>query len=194
MVKLTKEFNLSEKLKKYSAFDRVEEENVKKVLEFLKTSENSYSRENLSGHITCGALVIDKDFNILLNHHLLSGNWFQFGGHSDSEKDSRSVALREVKEESGIDDVELIMDKILDVDVQEIPHNEKKREPAHFHYDINFLVIAHDKNFTVSNESKELKWVSIKEARKLINGDRALIRMLKKVEALQKQKSFELGK
>lgn len=181
-------FNLVNELQKYKPFNVKEKANVDDVLNYLENNTNCYSRTNLSGHVTAGGLVVDGKGNVLLNHHKLSGLWFQFGGHCDGESDCINVAKREIFEESGIQDYELISNGIYDVDVQKIEYNAKKNEPEHFHYDINFLFLVKDKSFEISNESTEIKWVSIEEAKKLINkDDKAMQRMLKKYELYYKQ-------
>jgi 8-oxo-dGTP pyrophosphatase MutT (NUDIX family) len=111
--------------------------------------------------------------------------WFQFGGHSDKDSDCINVAHREISEETGINDCELISNKIFDVDIQSIAYSSKKNEPEHFHYDINFLFLVKDKNFEISNESTEIKWVTIAEAKKLISPDDfAMQRMIAKYEKI----------
>lgn len=45
----------------------------------------------------------------------------------------------------------------------------KKKEPAHYHYDIRFLFIVKSKEFKISDESKEAKWMSIEQAKELMN-------------------------
>ena len=175
------EFNLNIALDNYNPIDEKEKESLKKIKEFLKNSENCFSRTNLKGHITAGALVIDEDGNVLLNHHKVLEKWLCFGGHSDGEENSLNVAKREVMEESGIVDVDDFGGKIFDVDVHIIPENKEKNEPEHYHYDIRFLFIVKTKEFKISDESKEIKWVAIKEAKKLVN-NQAMIRMLEKAE------------
>lgn len=180
-------FDLVEKLKTYVPFDDTERQNVEEVLKFLKTCDNCYDRSNLKGHITAGAFVCDKSGNILLNHHQKTDMWFQFGGHSDVESDSLNVARREVQEESGIIDVET-SGEIFDVSVQKIAASEKKHEPQHYHYDINFLFFAKTHDFKASNESKEIKWVTVEEAKKLVDkNDLPMQRMLCKYEKYLKE-------
>ena len=180
-------FDLVEKLKTYVPFDDTERQNVEEVLKFLKISDNCYDRSNLKGHITAGAFVCDKSGNILLNHHQKTDMWFQFGGHSDGESDSLNVARREVQEESGITDVET-SGEIFDVSAQKIDASEKKHEPQHYHYDINFLFFAKTHDFKVSNESKEIKWVTVEEAKKLVDkNDLPMQRMLCKYEKYLKE-------
>lgn len=178
-------FNLIEELSNLIPMDKAEENNVKMVLEFLNNNTNCFDRSNLAGHITAGGLVVDMKGSVLLNHHKKTGMWFQFGGHSDGEEDSLSVAKREIEEEAGLKKLELISNKIFDVDVQKIDYSAKKNEPEHYHYDINFLFYTSNKNYKVSNESTEIKWVTIEEAKKLISkDDQAMQRMLKKYERI----------
>ena len=178
-------FNLIDELNNFIPLDKVEENNVKKVLEFLNNDTNCYDRSNLAGHITAGGLVVDMKGNVLLNHHKKTGMWFQFGGHSDGEENSLNVAKREIEEEAGLKNLQLISNKIFDVDVQKIDYSAKKNEPEHFHYDINFLFCTDDKSFKVSNESTEIKWVTIEEAKNLTSkDDQAMQRMLTKYERI----------
>lgn len=180
-------FDLIKALKSYKPFNEQEKHNVDRFLKFLKTNQNCFVRTNMKGHVTAGGFVADGKGNILLNHHKKSGMWFQFGGHSDGERDSLKVARREVMEESGIFECELISDKIFDVDVQKIPSNETKNEGEHLHYDVNFLFYVKSKAFEISNESTEIKWVSCDEARVLINDkDFGMKRMIDKYEKLCK--------
>ena len=67
-----------------------------------------------------------------------------------------AVALREAREESGLD-VRALDDAIFDIDVHRIP--ARGREPAHLHFDVRFLVQAEHDRFRVSEESHALAWV-----------------------------------
>ncbi len=187
-------FRLLEELRKFSPYDENERKNVEKVLSFLVNSENCYDRSNLEGHVTAGGLICDKEGNLLLNHHKALNMWLQFGGHSDGSGDSLSVAKREILEEAGITELKLLSDKIFDVDVQVIPENLKKKEPQHFHYDINFLFLVDSDKFQMSDESDDIKWVSLEKAKILIRPiDTGLKRMFEKVElVLQTMKNQEM--
>lgn len=179
-------FDLNKALEEYSPDDVNEKESVKKILHFLKTDNNCFSRTNLKGHITAGALVIDKKGNVLLNHHKILDKWLHFGGHSDNDSNSLNVAKREVMEESGIVDVEDFGGKIFDVDVHTIPENLEKKEPEHYHYDIRFLFVVNDNtNFKISDESTDIKWLSIEQAKKLVT-EKSMLRMLNKAYEVYK--------
>lgn len=181
------EFNLIKELNSYTPFNQLEAENVEKITKFLSLNNNCFSRSNLAGHITAGGFVADGEGNILLNHHQKSGMWFQFGGHSDGNPNSLQVAKREIMEEAGITNLTLVSNVIFDVDVQKIDYSVKKNEPEHYHYDVNFLFYVDNKDFVISNESLEIKWVTISEARKLVHPlDTGIRRMIDKYEKLCK--------
>lgn len=184
-------FDLTKELKKFVPYNDREKQDVERTLEFLK-GEHCYDRTNTKGHITAGAFVCSKDGEVLLNHHTASGMWFQFGGHSDGESDSFNVAKREVFEEAGIEKFEVLKPGIFDVNVEEIEDRPQKNESAHIHYDINFLFCVEDKNFTISEESMDIKWVSIEQAKTLVNkDDLGMQRMLEKYEKILKDKKSQ---
>ncbi len=162
------EFDLYKAIENYNPKDESEKECVGKMKEFLRTNDNCFSRTNLKGHITAGALVMDKNGNVLLNHHKALDKWLLFGGHSDGESNSLNVAKMEIMEESGITEFDDLGGKILDIDVHIILENSAKQEPAHYHYDIRFLFIVKNKDFKISDESKEAKCMSINEAKQVM--------------------------
>ena len=176
-------FELFKEIKNFLPYDYDEAECKRKFLNFLLDNSNCFSRSNLIGHVTAGGLVCDGKGNILLNHHKASGMWFQFGGHSDGCEDLLRVAKREIKEESGLTDIELGVDGIFNLDIVKVPARPNKNEPEHFHYDVNFMFITNNKNFQMSDESMEIKWVTINEAKRLVNPlDKGMLRMIDKYE------------
>lgn len=161
-------FNLTDSLKKYKPIDSVEAEHLKKIIAFINSNNNQFSRTNLLGHIVGSAYLFNEDFSkVLLTHHKFLNRWLQFGGHSDGEKNTLSVAMRETFEESGISNIKPVNGEIFDVDAHIIPENKKKNEPEHYHYDIRFLLTTSQKNYIVSDESTELGWFTIEEFKKI---------------------------
>ena len=181
-------FNIVNELLKYKPYNEQERTNVLEILSFINDSESleqAFNRENKLGHITGSALIIDSEGRILLNHHKKAGIWIQFGGHAENESDVKQVALREALEETGLPKLSLkpVVDGIFDCAVYDIPANRTKGEPAHKHYDINFLYITNDTNFKITKESDELRWCNFYEALELTKNDVALQRVLNKYRA-----------
>lgn len=150
--------NIIELLQKYVAFE-VEIEYKKKMLKFIQSYENCFNRSLEVGHMTASAwLVNESNSKALLMHHAKLGQWFQLGGHCDGNSDLLAVALKEAREESGITQIHSISEDIFDIDIHLIPKN--KKEPAHYHYDVRFLLQSSNNETCISNrESKELRWI-----------------------------------
>lgn len=161
-----------DKLRLYKP-DTAEELHLRNIVTLIETHGDScFYRDHFNpGHMTGSGLLISADgARVLMNHHKFLNIWICFGGHADGEKDILNVALREVIEESGIDDIEPMIDRVFDVDVHDIPVNVKKNEPPHKHFDIRYLFRVKNsanENFTESDESQSLRWCSYEEARKL---------------------------
>jgi len=158
--------------------DDLENEHKNSTLLFLHQNGHCTSTDNLSGHVTASAWVLSPDKSeTLLTHHRKLNRWLQLGGHIENDSTIQKAALREAIEESGMNDMSLVSDKIFDIDVHKIPTNKKVLE--HYHYDIRFLIQAKSTDFTKSLESNELAWVKLTEVSDLVS-DESILRMCRK--------------
>ena len=134
------------------------------------------------GHITASAAVLDPGGSaMLLTLHAKLGKWLQLGGHADGDADPLAVACREAREESGLVVRPLTTDAI-DCDIHAIP--AQGDEPAHFHYDVRFLVVAEPTPLTITPESIALKWVPLAKIES-VTSEASLLRMASKCQALR---------
>ncbi|MCM1404433.1 MAG: NUDIX hydrolase [Prevotella sp.] len=157
-------FDLPTALANYTPADETEKTNVLATQKFLATQDNLYARTNLQGHVTGSGFLFNRDYSkVLLTHHKALNDWFQFGGHSDGDANTLRVAIRETLEESGCAQIRPLTGQIFDVDLQQIPANAKKKEPAHFHYDMRFTFITDDEQFQMSDESTALRWFTMQD-------------------------------
>jgi len=168
----------------HQAINDVEAEHRQRTITFVSDNETCCDRNLTIGHITASSWIIDETFeHALLTHHRKLNRWLQLGGHVEDDKHILAAALREAREESGLDDIHTISETIFDVDVHLIP--ARKQEPEHFHYDVRFLFQARrDDRLTISDESHDLRWFSITELRDL-GGDDSIDRMVEKMVALK---------
>jgi 8-oxo-dGTP pyrophosphatase MutT (NUDIX family) len=121
------------------------------------------------GHITASAWVLDSAHaHAALLHHKKLNLWLQPGGQvEESDASWMDAALREVREETGLQRLHLTQrwgDRLFDVDVHAIParpaNNDRAAESAHHHFDLRFVFVA-DANESLSvnhDESAALKW------------------------------------
>ena len=160
--------NLKEKIENYIPFNEQEEIDKEEFLKFIDTYDNVLTRDNIFGHFSASAFVVNKDRTkmVVVYHKILNG-WIYPGGHADGEDDLLSVAVREVEEETGL------KTKVIDSDIfsiQSLPvkgHVKRgKYISAHIHFDVAYLLEADDKIPLVyrEDESKGVKWINFEEA------------------------------
>lgn len=155
-----------------------------KMLELISTCEDCFFRSCRVGHFTASAFLLNNDLTgVLLMHHTKLDKWMQLGGHCDGDSDVMNVAIKEAREESGINDIRSLSSEIFDIDIHLIPPN--KQDEAHYHFDIRFLLHAYnDDKFFKNNESKELRWVA-RDSQNLPSKSNSIIRMFEKLKKLK---------
>ena len=163
----------------HNPIDEKEKEHTASTLCFLNEHANCTSTDNPAGHITASAWVLSPCLTeTLLTHHRKLQRWLQPGGHIENDDSNiYEAAIREVVEESGIDEISILQNSIFDIDVHLIPARKDVKE--HYHYDIRFLLKAERTKFVASSESNELAWVGLTEVSNLL-GDESVLRMCRK--------------
>lgn len=131
------------------------------TIAFVERHADCLQRTCIPGHVTGSAWIISPDRSrALLTRHRKLEKWLQLGGHADGDGDLLAVALREAREESGLTRLRVLSREIFDCDRHLIP--ARKAEPAHFHYDLRFLLEADPAEpLAISSESKELAWIEL---------------------------------
>lgn len=178
-----------------------ERNRIRQITTFVREHQACFDRSCIPGHITGSALVVSKDLGaVLLTLHRKLGAWLQLGGHSDGDPCTHQVAMREAQEESGLTGLEFLpfertlalpsLDETLpplpfDLDCHLIP--ARKSEPEHIHYDIRYLIVA-DRNqpLVISDESHDLRWFSLAEA-KALTSEASMLRQFAKLERLRRR-------
>ena len=165
-------------LKKYTV-KYPSESSAFQLLDIVK-NEDCFSKSNNKGHFTGSAWVVSPDKRyVLMTHHRKLQMWLQLGGHADGNENLFLVALREAKEESGIESFICLDEDIFDVDIHKIPSS--KSDKSHLHYDIRFLFEADpgSSKIVVSDESYDVAWISIENVLNM-NSESSIERMVKK--------------
>ncbi len=155
--------SLLESLSNYSTEYPAEKERCDRFMDFVEQNPQCFSRSLTIGHVTasCWLLSLDRK-KVLLTQHKKLNKWLQLGGHCDGESNTALAAIKEAKEESGIEKIALIKPDFFDIDIHSIP--ERKGEPAHFHYDLRYVLGVQNSNeYSLSDESHSLQWVAFEE-------------------------------
>lgn len=117
-------------------------------------------------HVTLSALILHPaTARVLLRWHPREERWLQVGGHADpGESDPLAIALREGREETGLDDLVPWPDE-RPVQLVVVSVRASAAEPAHEHADLRYLMIT-ERPETVrpENPQAELRWLPLAEA------------------------------
>jgi len=159
---------------------------VERIRALVEARDDCFERTCLPGHITASAWIVSPDGGAcLLTHHRKLERWLQLGGHADGEPDLVAVALREAREESGMQHFDVLsrdgegVPVPLDVDVHVIP--ARGAEPEHEHHDIRFLLRARPgQGLVASDESIDLRWFE-PDALRAVSDEESVLRMARKV-------------
>jgi 8-oxo-dGTP pyrophosphatase MutT (NUDIX family) len=174
--------SLLDQLTAYAAKHPEESGTVSRFIEFVNAETDCFERSLAAGHITGSAWIVNADGSqVLLTHHAKLDRWLQLGGHADGESDALAVALKEAREESGLNDFELVGDGIFDLDIHPIP--ARKTDPEHLHYDVRYVLRATgNTDYIVSDESHDLRWVPLDKVQELTR-EESMLRMVRKWQA-----------
>ncbi|OHX14284.1 NUDIX hydrolase [Chromobacterium sphagni] len=124
------------------------------------------SRASLDKHFTASAFVLNPHREVLLIHHRKLGVWLYPGGHVERHETPDETALREVREETGIQAALLgerdlaLADTEADVSVLHRPYQvlceyiADPREP-HYHLDLIYLCASMARGCPPQREAAE---------------------------------------
>lgn len=143
------------------------------------------TRTNLFGHITSSAFIVDENKEeALLIYHNKYNKWLSPGGHIEEGETCQQASFREIKEELGLENLNLCSNDIFDIDVHRIPEKIKDGivEPEHWHFDIRYLYQTNKENNLIidTKEVNEYKWYKIEDLKN--KKDSSISRMASKVE------------
>lgn len=151
----------------YEPRDPNEAGDVRRVRDLL-TRPNPWSRTEPL-HVTASALVLHAPTKrVLLRWHDRMQQWMQVGGHGDpGERDPWEVALREAREETGLQDLHALApgEQGRAVQIVIVPVPAHGDEPAHEHADVRYLLATSEPD-AIAGETPTaaMRWLSIDEA------------------------------
>lgn len=154
---------LKETVRSYVPCDKCEEIDKAQMLMFIDHFDNVLTRDNLIGHFSASAFVINKKrTKMALVYNSINDSWSYPSRHADGEEDLLSVAYREVREEVGLNVNFLSLKPFLIFSNSVNQHVENGMYiPAHIHFDTLYLMEADDSISLEyrSDSLKEYRWI-----------------------------------
>ena len=158
-----------EQIKAYRPWNEQERQDQVLILDFLRKNPDAFYRTNLLAHMTASAWVVNPQRSkALMVYHRLYDSWSWTGGHADGEEDLLAVALREVREETGVQRLRPVTEEIYSLEVLTVDGHEKhgRYVPSHLHLNVTYLLEAEeDQPLRVCEaENSGVAWFSLTDA------------------------------
>ena len=143
-------------IERYCPFNEQEEKDKALILNWIKTNDNAFSREN-------------KDRSkVLMVYHNIYHSWSWLGGHADGETDLLAVAIREVKEEAEIRHVQPVSKEIFSLESLTVDGHVKRGcyVSSHLHLNVTYLLEADSEEAVAikADENSGVAWFTPEEA------------------------------
>ena len=142
---------LRDQLRTFVPYNEQESRDRDRILHYMDAFDNIFSRDNALCHMTASAWVVNPARDrVLMAYHNIYQSWAWLGGHADGERDLLSVALREVREESGVQNIRPVSEDIYSVEILTVDGHEKRGQyiSSHLHLNITYLIEADDRDPT----------------------------------------------
>lgn len=161
--------NLKQQIESYKPYNEQEENDKQLMLKYIDTFEDVLTRENKMCHFTASNWIVNKErTKVLMIYHNIYKSWAWTGGHADGDSNLLKVALKEAQEETGLENLKLLIGEIYGLQILTVDSHIKKGKfvPSHLHLDCCFLLEA-DENEPLKikeDENSGVKWIDIDKA------------------------------
>lgn len=160
--------HLKRQARDFIPFNEQEERDRALLLRWLDSGKDILTRENEVAHLTASAWVVSPDRNhVLMAYHNLYNSWAWLGGHADGDSDLLRVALKEAREESGIENVRAVSEDFLSVETLCVNGHEKRGRyvPCHLHLNVTYLLEADPAQplRVRPDENSAVAWIAVED-------------------------------
>ncbi len=166
--------NLKEEIENYRPYNEQEEKDKQMMLQYLNTFDDVLTRKNEFGHFTASAWVVNKEkTKVLMIYHNIYKSWAWTGGHADGESNLLNTAIRELKEETGVENVKILKDGIFSLEILCVNGHIKNNKyvSSHVHLNLTYLLEVDEKEVVrmKEDENSGVKWIKIEDVAKVSN-------------------------
>ena len=165
---------LREKIEKYQPYNEKEAKDKQTMLKYIDTFEDVLTRNNEFGHFTASAWTLNqKRTKVLMVYHNIYQSWAWTGGHADGESNLLEVAIRELKEETGVKNVKVLNDNIFSLEIICVNGHVKRGKyiSSHQHLNLTYLLEVDEKEILKMKEDENsgVKWINLEDVEKASN-------------------------
>ncbi|TGE34941.1 NUDIX domain-containing protein [Desulfosporosinus fructosivorans] len=152
----------------YAPYNEQEKKDKELIIYCTEIFEDILTRNNKVAHITSSAFAVNRSKEkVLMIHHNIYNSWSWIGGHADGEEDLLEVAMKELKEETGVKNFHPVSSDIFSLDVLTVLGHTKRGNyvSPHLHLSITYLIEVDENDLLIvkEDENSGVKWISIDE-------------------------------
>lgn len=180
--------NYKEAIEAYKPVNEQEEAEKRVILQYINEyPDNILLRENEFAHMTSSGFIMNKELTkVLMIHHNIYNTWAWTGGHADGDEDLLYVAMKEAKEETGVKNIEPLMEEVASIDILPVWGHVKKGKyvATHMHLSVAYILIADEAQelHIKEDENSGVKWIKIEDIDKYSNEEKIIPVYYKLVE------------
>lgn len=165
-----------EELEAYKPYNDLEKTDLEMMLQIVNIyGDKALSRDNLT-HFSASSMILNQNHtSVLMVYHNIYKSYSWTGGHMDLNPYPLEVAIKEAKEETGIEEIKLLKDDLYSIEIIPVKSHIKNNRTVSSHLHLNFtyifeaddsqkLIIKHDEN-------KDVKWININELEEYISAN-----------------------
>jgi len=152
----------------YEPYNEQEERDKAVMLRLLSEKKDAFFRSSALAHMTASAWVVDASrTRVLMLYHHIYRSWSWAGGHADGDEDLLAVAVREVREETGLQQLTCLCPGIFSLENLTVDGHEKRGVyvPSHIHCNVTYLLQGADEPLRAKpDENSGVRWFTPEEA------------------------------
>lgn len=153
----------------FDSWDGQERRDRELLLAAIDRLDTPLSRENPFAHFTASSWIVNpRRTHALMAWHNIYRTWAWTGGHADGESDLLAVALREAREETGVDHIRPVSRNIYSVEILPVNAHIKRGQfvSAHLHLNVTYLMEADDAQplRPKPDENSAVAWLPLDQA------------------------------
>ena len=132
------------------------------------------TRDSELMHFTASSMIINRErTRVLMAYHNIYQSWAWTGGHADGDGDLEAVALREAREETGIEHLVPLSEKPVSLEILHVLKHIRRGKyvPTHLHLNVSFALLGDERDEIASkpDENASVGWIPISEISKRVS-------------------------
>ncbi len=154
------------KIHDYIPKNNQEKKDKETILLALNHFDDCLTRNNTICHFSASSWIVNQDnTKVLMIYHKLYNSWAWTGGHVDGNQDFLDVAIKEAKEETGLESIKVLSNDIFSIEVLPVNSHIKNNQfvSSHLHLNVTYLLQAHDSDTLKVNveETSGVQWIPV---------------------------------